>query len=91
MFEAEFCSLESEDREKNRDPDRYATLKPRAEVVKALLDGMKPLAKRFPGVLFAVPEETQVFNGSPAAWAFVSDGLLTDKLREDIGKTLLDL
>lgn len=91
LFESECCSLESEEHVKTDDPDWYATLKPHAEVVKALLEGMKPLAERFPGVMFAVPDETQVINGRPAAWAFVSDGLLTDEQREELGKALLDL
>ena len=52
---------------------------------------MKPLAERFPGVLFAVPDESQVINDRPAAWAFVADGLLTAEQREELGKALLDL
>ncbi len=91
LFESEFCSLESEEHEKDHDPDWYAKLKPHAEVVKTLLEGMKPLAERFPGVLFAVPDETQVINDRPAAWAFVPDGLLTGEQREELGKALLDL
>lgn len=91
LFEAEFCSLESEEHAKDGEPDWYATLKPHAEVVKALLEGMKPLAERFPGVLFAVPDKTHIINDRPAAWAFVADGLLTGEQREELGKALLDL
>lgn len=91
LFEAEFCSLESEEHAKDGDPDWYATLKPHAEVVKALLDGMQPLAARYPGVQFAVPDESQVINDRPAAWAFVPDGLLSAEQREELGKALLDL
>lgn len=91
LFEAELCSLESEENGKNHDPDWYATLKPHAEVVKALLEGMKTLAEHFPGVLFTVPEECNVINNRPAAWAFVSDDLLTAEQREELGRALLDL
>jgi hypothetical protein len=91
LFESEFCSLESEKHQKDDSPDWYATLKPHAEVVKALLERMKPLAERYPGVLFAVPDEAHVVNGRPAAWAFVPDGLLTDEQREELGKALLGL
>jgi len=91
LFESEYCSRESEEHEKGYDPDWYAELKPHAEVVKALLEGMKPLAKRFPGVQFAVPDETQIINDRPAAWAFVADGLLTAEQRKELGMALLDL
>lgn len=91
LFECEYCSLESEEHERERSPDWYANLKPHAQVVKALLEGMKPLAKRFPGVLFAVPEESEIFNGRPAAWAFVPDGSLTSEQREELGQALLSL
>ena len=91
LFEAEFCSLESEEHAKDGDPDWYATLKPHAEVVKILLDGMQSLAERYPGVQFAVPNESQVINSRPAAWAFVPDGLLSEEQREELGRALLDL
>lgn len=91
LFEVEFSSSESEEHEQHYDPEWYATLKPHAEIVKALLEGMKPLAERFPGVLFAVPDEAEVCNGRPAAWAFVADGLLFEAQREELGKVLLGL
>lgn len=91
LFEVEFCSQESEEHAKAEDPDWYATLKPHAEVVNALLEGMQPLAERYSGVQFAVPDKSQVINDRPAAWAFVSDGLLSAEQREELGKALLDL
>jgi len=91
LFEAEFCSLESEEHAKDHDPNWYATLNPHAEVVKALLEKMSRLAERFPDVQFAVPDKAQVVNDRPAAWAFVPDGLLTEDQREELGKALLDL
>lgn len=91
LFEAEFCSLESEEHAKDHDPNWYATLNPHAEVVKALLEKMSRLAERFPAVQFAVPDKAQVVNDRPAAWAFVPDGLLTEDQREELGKALLDL
>lgn len=91
LFEQEYCSQESEDHAKNGDPEWYATLKPHAKVVKALLDGMKNLAEKFPGVEFCVPDESQIIDDRPAAWAFVPDGLLTDEQREELGHAMLDL
>lgn len=91
LFEMEFCSLESEEENKNDDPAWYAALKPHADVIKTLLDGLKPLAERFPGVEFAVPDEAHIANDRPAAWAFVPDGLLSDEQREELGKALLNL
>jgi len=91
LFEAEFCSLESEEHAKDCDPDWYATLKPHAEVVKALLDGMQPLAALYPDVQFAVPDESQIINDRPAAWPYIPDGLLSVEQREALGKALLDL
>lgn len=91
LFEVEFCSKESEDGEKDDDPDWYASLKPHAEVVKALLEGMTPLAVRYPHVQFAVPDESQMVNDRPAAWAFVPDGLLSTEQREELGTAMLSL
>lgn len=91
LFEAEFCSRESEAQDQQCDSAWYASLKPYSEVVKALLDGMAPLMEKFPGVQFAVPDQTQVINGRPAAWAFVADGLLSDVQRAELGQALLSL
>lgn len=91
LFEVEFCSKESEDGEKDADPSWYASLKPHAEVVKALLEGMKSLAVRYPHVQFAVPDESHIFNDRPAAWAFVPDGLLSTEQREELGTAMLSL
>lgn len=91
LFEAEYCSRESEESEKEHQPEYYATLKPHEDVVKQLLTNMKPLVEKFPGVLFAVPDECNVINDRPAAWAFVPDGHLTEDQRVELGMALLDL
>ncbi|WP_434717082.1 hypothetical protein P5X00_36915 [Paraburkholderia sp. A2RO-4L] len=92
LFEAEFCSIESELPHKEQCcAEWFATLKPHAEVVKVLLEGLKPLAEKFPGVEFAVPPASEVINDRPAAWAFVPDGLLTAEQRKELGRALLDL
>lgn len=88
LFESEYCSRESEAHAERSDPVWYATLKPYDEVAAALLNGMAALAKRFPGVEFAVPDPSEVVDGRPAAWAFVADGLLNDKQRENLGVAL---
>lgn len=91
LFEAEFCSKESEEHEKEHGPEWHAMLKPHDEVVKVLLEGLKPLAEKFHGVQFAVPHESQIIHDRPAAWAFVPDGLLTKAQREELGLALLAL
>ncbi|MEX3983633.1 hypothetical protein AB4Y45_32145 [Paraburkholderia sp. EG287A] len=92
LFEAEYCSRESEEADKSiHDSEWFAKLKPHDEAVKELLEAMKPLAEKFPGVLFAVPEAEQVINDRPAAWAFVPDGHLTAEQREELGRALLSL
>ena len=92
LFEAEYCSRESEEPEqKHLDPAWFAKLKPHDEVVKKLLEGMKPLVAKFPGVLFVVPEPAQVIHDRPAAWAFVPDGHLSAAQREELGRALLSL
>jgi hypothetical protein len=92
LFEAEFCSLESEEGQKDQySPEFFAKLKPHDEAVKLLIEGMKPLVDKYPGVLFAVPEPSEVINDRPAAWAFVPDGHLTPELRDELGHALLAL
>ena len=86
LFEVEYCSQESE--EGTAENDEF---KPHEIVVKALLDQMSNFAEKFPGVLFAVPHEHEVYNGRPAAWAFVIDGLLDEKQRAELGGALLAL
>lgn len=49
LFEAEYCSRESEESDRGvLGEEEYAKLKPHAEVVAALLAGMKPLVEKFP-------------------------------------------
>lgn len=91
LFEAEYTSQESEEHEKDRAPEWYATLKPQTTVVRALLKGMQSLTEQFPGVEFAVPEQQGMFNGRPAAWAFFPDGHLTEEQRVALGFAMLAL
>jgi len=86
LFEVEYCSQESEEGSAGKDE-----FKPHEVVVKALLAQMTQLAEKFPGVLFAVPHEAEVYNGRPAAWAFVADGLLSESQRAELGSALLAL
>lgn len=92
LFEAEYCSRESEEHEQGlHESEWFAKLKPHEEAVKLLIENMKPLVEKFPSVLFAVPEPAQVINDRPAAWAFVPDGHLTAEQREELGRALLSL
>lgn len=91
LFEVEFCSKKSEAHEKDHAPQWYATLNDHADVIKAIQEGLKKLAVEFPAVDFAVPDEAEIFNGRPAAWAFVADGTLDAQQREYLGLTMLNL
>lgn len=91
LFEVEYCSQESEEDLRAEDPKWYASLKSQAEVIKTLLAGMKLLAEKFPGVQFGVPDEANIIQNRPAAWAFVADGLLNEQQREELGKALFGL
>ena len=88
LFEIEFCSKESEEAESDGSEGNY---KPHANVVSALLSGMAPLVHQFPGVSFAVPEESEIIHDRPAAWAFVPDGLLSETQRNSLGLALCAL
>ncbi len=87
LFEVEYMSRESE--APYGDPeDRFP---PHETVVRRLLAHMAPLTARFPGVSFCVPEESEIINDRPAAWAFVPDGHLSPEQREELGLALYDL
>lgn len=91
LFEVEFCSRESEEPEADMDADWYKALKPHAQVVAQLLKGMAEIAPQYPGVQFAVPEEQWIVSDRPAAWAYVSDGLLNNEQRNALGNALMSL
>lgn len=93
LFEIEFCSIESEkDKYDSEDSDEWSqALKPHAQVVSTLLAGLQALAPQYPGVSFAVPDESQIRDGRPAAWAFVPDGLLTEDQRHALSHALHSL
>lgn len=91
LFEVEYCSQESEEDVRAEDPKWYASLKSQAEVIKTLLAGLKLLSERFPGVEFGVPDEANIIQNRPAAWAFVADGLLNEQQREELGNALFGL
>ncbi len=95
LFEAEFCSRESERNVATQcnilESSWYKSLKPHDVVIKALLGGLNKLAERFPGVQFGVPDESVIVENRPAVWAFVPDGLLDAHQREELGHAILDL
>lgn len=91
LFEIEFCSLESEKRDSEDSNEWSQTLKPHAQVVSTLLAGLQALAPQYPGVSFAVPDESQIVVARPAAWAFVADGLLTEDKRHALSHALRSL
>lgn len=87
LFEVEYMSRESE--APYGDPEDR--LPSHETVVRRLLTHMAPLAARFPGVSFCVPEESEIINDRPAAWAFVPDGHFSPEQREELGLALYDL
>lgn len=91
LYEIEFCSIESEQIDSEDSSEWSQALKPHAQVVSALLAGLQALAPQYPGVSFAVPDESQIVDSRPAAWAFVPDGLLTEDQRHALSHALHSL
>ena len=93
LFEVEYSSIESDAEEARRDDDGefLNDLLPQEVMVGGLKKGMAALQEQFPGVLFAVPEETNIVNARPAAWAYVKDGMLNETQREVLGNYLLSI
>lgn len=91
LFEAEYCSQESEKECCDNSTDWYRSLRPHAEMVDRLLKRLDALAPQFPGVSFAVPAESEVIDDRPAAWAFVPCSLLSQEQREALGSALMAL
>lgn len=86
LFELEFCSRESE---ANIDTAEENAKRPARDVVIAnLIADLQELQLQFPGVHFAVPDPVHIYEGRPAAWAFVPEGLLDEPQREALGRAL---
>ncbi|MER2511973.1 MAG: hypothetical protein ABTQ25_06085 [Nitrosomonas ureae] len=90
LFEVEFCSKESEEGIADNSGDEDS-LKSHKEVVAAIMRGIAVLEHCFPGVMFCVPDESQIVHDRPAVWAFVPDGKLSDEDRAALGRSLLAL
>lgn len=88
-YEMEYVSAESES--DNRDYEEIEGLKPHAEVVASLLEGLSKLQSQFPSVQFCIPDESQIINNRPAIWAFVKSGALSTAEREALGTALFNL
>jgi hypothetical protein len=73
LFEIEFASKESE-----IDAKDVVDYLPHEEVLCRVAGGLERLSKDFPGIEFAIPHESVIFQGRPAAWAFVPEGVLCD-------------
>lgn len=88
LFEGEFPVIES-DRDSGMFPGEE--LRPRAEVNAELLSRIPALEAAFPGVHFAVPHEDAMVDSRAGLWAFVPDGLITEKkVRERLAHAVLD-
>lgn len=91
LIEVEYCSRESEVRNADHTDAWYLALKPHAELVVNLLNGLSALAPLYPGVAFAVPEEKWIVHDRAAAWAFIPDGHLTQEQRTALARAMSDL
>lgn len=88
LFEVEYYSRESEGL---IDPVGCAKLDFHHQVVERIMNTLVKLEEQFPGVEFAVPDEQEIPEERPAAWAFVSDGLLSEDRLAELGRALLDI
>ena len=89
LFECEYCSIESE-------KGAYtgcdtSTFKPHKKMISIINANGLELAKEFPGVLFCIPDESEIANNRPALWAFVADGMLDEIARKKLGLAMLNL
>ena len=88
LFEVEFCCAESEADRADPNDAWFSSLLSYDEQVRNLVAGMQAIAGQFPLVQFAVPESEHIYQGRPAVWAFVADGLLNSEQREALGRAL---
>lgn len=88
LFEREFCCVESETGLADPEDPWFRSLPLYDTQVRNLITGMQALANRFPLAQFAVPESVHTYQGRPAAWAFVPDGLLNGEQRQALGVAL---
>ncbi|MFP3637727.1 hypothetical protein [Paraburkholderia sp. SIMBA_054] len=59
-----------------------------AVIVEKLVDALLPIAAAFPAVQFAIPDEAEFRDGRPVVWAFVRDGALEERDREELASRL---
>lgn len=88
LFETEIRTKESEIDHPAGKPSDFDVLPLRADVETRLLRGMQSIKLRYPGVAFCVPHPSQIPMQRTGAWAFVRDGLLDDRQRDDLGQEL---
>lgn len=94
LFELEMYSLESDGHEHPASDDEHESnkrLRPAHEVIAGLRNELAEIASDYPGVEFGVPDEGEICNERPAAWAYVRDGLLSDAQRDALGTALASL
>lgn len=90
LFEAERVSRESE-ADMEDDPEELSKLLPHDEMVALLLKELVGLAKDFPEAQFCVPDRSEIINDRPAAWAFISNGALTEQRRQALANAMAAL
>lgn len=89
LFEAEFCSVESEEVSGNDHAE--GELEHHDNVVGSLLHGLKNLKSSYPNVEFCVPDASQVVNDRPAVWAFFLPDTLSKEQRNELAEALYEL
>jgi hypothetical protein len=91
LFEMEFDSVESDgpDTLELDGPEAAARLLPYESVIGYLRNALTPLVSQFPEATFALPPPSEVFNGRPAVWVFIPDGVVI--ARQMLGHMLTKL
>jgi len=91
LFEAEYCSRESEAEFLEDAPEELAQCKSHDEVVTSLLAALARLQPQY-GLEMCVPDSSVIVHDRPAVWAFMPmDKPLSPEEREALGIALLSL
>lgn len=98
LFEAEFCTKESEedivrgcakdDQEFQSEMQNYL---PESDMLQFLKSRLVQIAADFPSVQFCLPPKEEMVEHRLGLWAFIGDNQLTEDDRERLGRAILDI
>lgn len=89
LYEVEYCSRESEFNFLGAESEESAELKPHAEVVEALLKGLRAAQQEFPNIAMCIPDADEIVWTRPAVWAFVPMDALNEAERAKLAGLLM--